>query len=59
MAAPHVAGLAAYFLSLDERENVTPKMIKDKIIELGTRNKLKNIPNDGTPNLLVFNDYST
>ncbi|KAG2225493.1 hypothetical protein INT45_010320 [Circinella minor] len=58
MAAPHVAGLAAYFLSLDERENVTPKMIKDKIIELGTRNKLKNIPNDGTPNLLVFNDFS-
>ena len=56
MAAPHVAGLAAYYLSLEEGENVTPKMIKDKIIENGTTGKLKNIPSK-TPNLIVFNNY--
>ncbi|KAI9498728.1 peptidase S8/S53 domain-containing protein [Zychaea mexicana] len=58
MAAPHVAGLAAYFLSLEEGENVTPKMIKDKIIEFGTSGKLGNIPSK-TPNLIVFNNFST
>lgn len=56
MAAPHVAGLAAYFLSLEEGDNVDPKIIKDKIIQTSTRGKLKNIPRD-TPNLLIFNDY--
>ncbi|KAI9271765.1 peptidase S8/S53 domain-containing protein [Phascolomyces articulosus] len=54
MAAPHVAGLAAYFASL-EQDPVSPKKIKDKILELATKDKLFNIPND-TANLLIFND---
>ncbi|KAI8381070.1 serine protease 1 [Radiomyces spectabilis] len=54
MASPHVAGLAAYFLSLEEN-GASPKEIKDKILQLATPNILKKIPAD-TPNLLIFND---
>ncbi|KAI8334418.1 peptidase S8/S53 domain-containing protein [Chlamydoabsidia padenii] len=54
MASPHVAGLAAYVLSLEENPDVTPKEIKDKIIKLSTRGVLNGIPKD-TPNLLIFN----
>jgi len=54
MASPHVAGLAAYFLSLEEGE-VTPKYIKDKILNLATKDALEKIPDD-TPNLLIYND---
>ncbi|ORY92299.1 serine protease [Syncephalastrum racemosum] len=56
MASPHVAGLAAYYLSQEEGNNVDPKIIKDKIIQLATRNALSNIPSD-TPNLLIFNNF--
>ena len=54
MASPHVAGLAAYFLSLEDGP-VEPKHIKDKILRLATRDVLDKIPED-TPNLLIFND---
>ncbi|KAG2235094.1 serine protease 1 [Thamnidium elegans] len=54
MASPHVAGLAAYFLSL-EPEKVSPKFIKDKILSLATKDALDKIPED-TPNLLIYND---
>jgi cerevisin len=54
MASPHVAGLAAYLLSLEEGSDVTPKQIKDKIIKLSSRGVLDGIPSD-TPNLLIFN----
>jgi cerevisin len=53
MASPHVAGLAAYFLSLEEGE-VTPKQIKDKILAFATEGVLEKIPDD-TPNLLINN----
>ncbi|OBZ89658.1 hypothetical protein A0J61_02291 [Choanephora cucurbitarum] len=53
MASPHVAGLAAYLLSLEEGE-VTPKQIKDKILKLATKNVLEKLP-EGTPNLLIYN----
>lgn len=53
MASPHVAGLAAYFLSMEE-DRVTPKYIKDKILRLATRDALDKIPED-TPNLLINN----
>ncbi|CDS04131.1 hypothetical protein LRAMOSA07086 [Lichtheimia ramosa] len=56
MASPHVAGLAAYFLSLEEGNNISPKIIKDKIIQSATENKLTNIPRD-TPNKLIFNNF--
>ncbi|KAI7898712.1 serine protease 1 [Cokeromyces recurvatus] len=54
MASPHVAGLAAYFLSLEE-EAVTPKQMKEKILKLATKGILDKIPDD-TPNLLINND---
>ncbi|KAI8581918.1 hypothetical protein K450DRAFT_229888 [Umbelopsis ramanniana AG] len=57
MASPHVAGLAAYFLSLAE-EKVTPKQIKDQILELATKNALATLPKD-TVNLLIFNNFTS
>jgi len=54
MASPHVAGLAAYFLSLSDGP-VTPKEIKDKILKLATPDVFDTLPED-TPNLLIFND---
>ncbi|KAI8074336.1 serine protease 1 [Gilbertella persicaria] len=56
MASPHIAGLAAYLLSLEEGE-VTPKEIKDKILRLATKGALESLPKD-TPNLLAYNGIS-
>lgn len=53
MASPHVAGLAAYFLSLSD-DGMSPKDVKEKIIELSTKDKLAGVPAD-TPNLLIYN----
>ncbi|KAI8137808.1 serine protease 1 [Fennellomyces sp. T-0311] len=53
MASPHVAGLSAYFLG-KEPEGADPKTIKQKIIDLSTKNALEKIPKD-TPNLLIYN----
>lgn len=50
---PHVAGLAAYLLSLSEGP-LTPKEIKDKILKLATKDVFDSLPKD-TPNLLIFN----
>lgn len=55
MASPHVAGLAAYLLALSP-EGTTPKQIKDKILELSTRNVFKELPKD-TPNKLIYNGF--
>lgn len=57
MASPHVAGLAAYFVSLESNGThpVDPKKIKQKILDLATRDKLSNLPKD-TVNLLIYND---
>ncbi|KAF7726346.1 serine protease [Apophysomyces ossiformis] len=56
MASPHVAGLAAYFLSIEDSET-TADAIKAKILRLATKDILDKIPED-TPNLLVFNNVS-
>jgi len=57
MASPHVAGLAAYYLSLvPDNSTITPKELKNLILEKSTSGKLEKIPKD-TPNLLIFNDY--
>lgn len=53
MASPHVAGLAAYLMSLSQ-EPMSPQVVKDKILGLATKGILKNLPKD-TPNLLIFN----
>lgn len=64
MASPHVAGLLSYFLSLQPdakseffvaADGVTPKQLKKNLITYGSKNLLLDIPNDGTPNILVFN----
>ncbi|KAI9025787.1 serine protease 1 [Phycomyces nitens] len=54
MASPHVAGLAAYFLSL-EKNDVTPKYIKDKILSTSSSGKIADV-GKGSPNLLIFNN---
>ncbi|KAI8344874.1 serine protease [Choanephora cucurbitarum] len=55
MASPHVAGLAAYLLSLAP-EGTTAADIKKQILELSTRNVFKDLPS-GTPNLLIYNGF--
>jgi len=64
MASPHVAGLIAYFLSLEPEKSseffstaLTPKELKNKIINLSNKNKLDMVPSN-TPNLLVYNNFS-
>ncbi|CAO3610472.1 unnamed protein product [Mucor hiemalis] len=57
MASPHVAGLAAYIISQQDEE-LPAKEIKNKILELATRNALTNI-GAGSPNLLIYNDAET
>nr|ADK37839.1 putative subtilisin-like protease precursor [Entomophthora planchoniana] len=52
MATPHVAGLAAYFLS---ESKGTPKQITDKIIKSSSENLIKDV-GSGSPNLLINNN---
>ncbi|KAG0236750.1 serine protease [Actinomortierella wolfii] len=61
MASPHVAGLIAYFLSLQPHSGsafhsgpMTPEEMKKYILQRATPDKLSDIPSD-TPNLLVYN----
>jgi len=57
MASPHVAGLAAYYISLaPENVTITPKYIKSLIIEMSTKDVLEKVPK-GTVNRLIYNDY--
>lgn len=62
MASPHVCGLLTYFLSLAPTTDsmfstatITPKQLKQNIIKYGTKDALSGIPDDGTPNNLIFN----
>ncbi|KAJ9051899.1 proteinase B [Entomophthora muscae] len=52
MASPHVAGVLAYLLSLEEAP-ISPAALKKKLIALATKGMLSDIPSQ-TPNLLVF-----
>ena len=61
MASPHVAGLLAYYLSLQPNSDssfsvgqLSPKKLKEYLIAVGSKNKLRNIPSD-TVNILAFN----
>ncbi|KAF0420296.1 serine protease 1 [Gigaspora margarita] len=63
MASPHVAGLIAYLLSLQpDAESdfyytpITPKALKDLIIELSTKDALAKLP-PKTNNYLIFNNF--
>ena len=56
MASPHVAGLAAYFISQYSTEQ-SPAVIKQKIYDLATKNALTPALPAGTPNLLAYNGF--
>ncbi|KAK3363441.1 peptidase S8/S53 domain-containing protein [Lasiosphaeria hispida] len=61
MASPHIAGLLAYYLSLQPSTDseysvapITPDELKDNLIKIATIGTLTDIPKD-TPNLLAWN----
>lgn len=55
MASPHVAGLLAYYLSLQPSSDsafavaeITPKKLKESLISVGTQGALTDVPSDTT-----------
>lgn len=61
MASPHIAGLLAYYLSLQPASDseyslaaITPKELKSQMIAIGTQGALSDLPAD-TPNVLAWN----
>jgi cerevisin len=60
MASPHIAGLLAYFLSLQPSKDsgyavgITPKQLKDDLISIATKGALSDVPS-GTANVLAWN----
>lgn len=63
MASPHIAGLLAYYLSLQPSadsefftaaDSITPAQLKKNLIAYGSKGLLSDIPAD-TPNILAFN----
>jgi cerevisin len=60
MASPHIAGLLAYFLSLQPSQDsgysvtITPKQLKEDLISIATKGALSDVPS-GTTNVLAWN----
>ena len=61
MASPHIAGLLAYYLSLQPSKDsayavaeITPKKLKENIISIATEGALSDVPSD-TKNILAWN----
>ena len=61
MASPHIAGLLAYFLSLQPAKDsayavadITPKKLKANLIEIATEGALSDVPSN-TKNILAWN----
>ncbi|KAF2743346.1 hypothetical protein M011DRAFT_497006 [Sporormia fimetaria CBS 119925] len=61
MASPHIAGLLAYFLSLQPAKDsafavadITPKKLKANLISVGTVGALSDVPSN-TENILAWN----
>jgi len=61
MASPHIAGLLAYYLSLQPSSSsayavgeLTPKKLKENIISVATVGALTDVPSD-TANILAWN----
>jgi cerevisin len=61
MASPHIAGLLAYYLSLQPASDsdyavaaITPKKLKENLISIATSGALSDVPSD-TKNLLAWN----
>ncbi|KAF4122916.1 cerevisin [Geosmithia morbida] len=62
MASPHLAGLLAYYLSLQPAGDsefalapITPTELKKSIISVATEGALEGLPDSDTPNLLAWN----
>jgi cerevisin len=62
MASPHIAGLLAYYLSLQPAgdseyavASITPKELKEAIISVATDGTLSDLPDADTPNKLAWN----
>merc|ERR1712000_93139 len=62
MASPHLAGLLAYYLSLQPAGDseyavaeITPKELKQSLISVATEGVLSGMPDSATPNLLAWN----
>ncbi|KEY68609.1 hypothetical protein S7711_05789 [Stachybotrys chartarum IBT 7711] len=62
MASPHIAGLLAYYLSLQPAADseyavasITPKELKEALISVSTEGTLTDIPDADTPNKLAWN----
>jgi subtilisin family serine protease len=53
MATPHVAGLAAYILSLEGKK--TPAALSTRLTALATTGKITGLKSSSTKNLLAFN----
>ncbi|MGI8700194.1 MAG: S8 family serine peptidase [Nocardioidaceae bacterium] len=51
MAAPHVTGSAALYLSIRSRS--TPAQVRDALVNRATPNRICD-PGTGTPNLLLY-----
>lgn len=60
MASPHIAGLLAYYLSLQPAidsefySHLTPEKMKENLLKIATVGTLTDLPKD-TPNLLAWN----
>jgi cerevisin len=61
MASPHIAGLLAYYLSLQPAGDseyslapITPEKMKNNLLKIATEGTLTDMPKD-TPNLLAWN----
>ncbi|KAK3298420.1 subtilisin serine protease [Chaetomium fimeti] len=61
MASPHIAGLLAYYLSLQPAGDsdyalatITPEKMKNNLLKIATQDALSDMPKD-TPNLLAWN----
>lgn len=61
MASPHIAGLLAYFLSLQPDSDsgyavdyLSPEEIKHDMIKIASKNLLGSIPDGDTPNVSLF-----
>ena len=59
MASPHIAGLLAYFLSLQPSKDsafavadITPKQLKEDVLSVATSDSLTDLPKD-TPNVRI------
>ncbi|KAJ1729942.1 proteinase B [Coemansia biformis] len=55
MASPHVAGLAAYLLSLETNTTLSGAELKKKMLALATKDVVEDA-GDESPNVLIYND---